>query len=88
MIRALSGCGGAEVQEGDEIEGAGLDLPDAVDANDRVLVGAIGHVDGAVGEETLVALGAGFGGARTVSNLREAIKISMRDDATVARTSS
>lgn len=35
---------------------------------------------------TLVALGAGFAGAQTVSNLREAIKISMRD-ATVARTS-
>ncbi len=30
--------------------------------------------------QTLIALGAGFGGARTVSNLREAIKISMRDD--------
>ncbi len=37
--------------------------------------------------QTLVALGSGFAGARTVSNLREAIKISMRDDATVARTS-
>jgi rsbT co-antagonist protein RsbR len=30
--------------------------------------------------QTLIALGAGFGGARTVSNLREAIKISMRDE--------
>jgi rsbT co-antagonist protein RsbR len=30
--------------------------------------------------QTLVALGAGFGGARTVSNLREAIKIAMRDE--------
>ncbi|MEO5731785.1 MAG: PAS domain-containing protein [Byssovorax sp.] len=36
--------------------------------------------------QTLVAHGAGFGSAQTVSNLREAIKISMRD-ATVARTS-
>ena len=35
--------------------------------------------------QTLVALGAGFAGAQTVSNLREAIKISMRDEATVNR---
>jgi rsbT co-antagonist protein RsbR len=43
---------------------------------------------GPVVAQTLVALGAGFGGAQTVSNLREAIKISMRDEATVARPSS
>jgi rsbT co-antagonist protein RsbR len=35
--------------------------------------------------QTLVALGAGFAGAQTVSNLREAIKISMRDEAIVNR---
>lgn len=35
--------------------------------------------------QTLVALGAGFGGARTVSNLREAIKIAMRDARTFGR---
>jgi len=38
--------------------------------------------------QTLTGLGAGFAGARTVSNLREAIKISMRDDSTLDRTKS
>ncbi|MEO5731786.1 MAG: PAS domain S-box protein [Byssovorax sp.] len=37
---------------------------------------------------TLVALGADFGDAQTVRNLREAIKISMRDDPAVARAGS
>ncbi len=36
--------------------------------------------------QTLIALGAGFGGARTVSNLREAIKISMREARALGRT--
>jgi rsbT co-antagonist protein RsbR len=38
--------------------------------------------------QTLIGFGAGFGGAQTVSNLREAIKISMRDDATLDRSKS
>ena len=43
--------GGAEVQIVDEREGAGLDFPDTVLANDLVRIGTIGHVDGAVGED-------------------------------------
>jgi rsbT co-antagonist protein RsbR len=35
--------------------------------------------------QTLIGFGAGFGGARTVSNLREAIKIAMQDDPGTAR---
>jgi rsbT co-antagonist protein RsbR len=38
--------------------------------------------------QMLVSLGAGFAGARTVSNLREAIKIAMRDDGAVERKGS
>ncbi len=38
--------------------------------------------------QTLIGFGAGFGGARTVSNLREAIKISMADEPGVSRPTS